>query len=76
MCRCVLEAGDLLILSREVHNRVEHQIGHREVSLDGGRREVADGDTDLVGTRFRSEPRHHRLGKIDAMHANASLRQR
>src|SRR5829696_1228592 len=71
----VLETGDLLVLRREVHDRVEDQIGNRKTTLNGCRGEVADRYTDLFCAWLRLQPRHHRLGQINAMYADAASRQ-
>ena len=68
--RCgVLEAGDLLVLRRQVHDRVGDEVGDRERGLDGRRGEVADRDADPLRTGLRTQSRHHRLGQIDPVHA-------
>jgi hypothetical protein len=72
----VLEARDLLVLGRQVHDRVEDEIRERERRTDGGRREVANRDADLLGPRLRPQPCDHRLGEVDAVHAHAALRER
>ena len=48
----------------------------RERPVDGGRREVADRDADLLSARLRAQSLDHRGREIDAVHANAALRER
>lgn len=75
--RCgVLEAGHLLVLRREVHDRVRDHVGDGEPALDSGRGEVADCHVNLLRTRFRTQPRDHRLGKVDPVNAYTTLRER
>ena len=76
VCGDILETGDLLVLGRQVHDRVEDQIGHRETLLDGGCSKVADGDADVGCAGFRSQLRDHRLRQIDAMDADTALCER
>ena len=44
----VLEARDLLVLRRQVPDRVEDEVGERERAVDARGREVADRDLDLA----------------------------
>src|SRR5919108_1436747 len=76
MRRDILEARDLLILRRQVHDRVGDEVSDRERAFDGRRCEVADRDADLLGTRLRAQARNHRLGKVDSVHSYAALRER
>ena len=74
--RCgVPEAGHLLVLRRQVHDRVRDYVGDREPALDGGCGEVADCHPNLVRARFRQQPRDHRLREIDPVHTDAALRK-
>ena len=57
----VLEAGDLLLLRCQIHDRVEDQIGNREKPIDGGRGEVTDRDADLLSARLSLQSRDHRF---------------
>ena len=41
-----------------------------------GRREVADRDADLLRARLRAQSFDHRGREVDAVHANAALRER
>src|SRR3954466_12488343 len=45
----ILKAGDLLVLRRQVHDRVRDEVNDRERAVDRRCREVADRDADLVG---------------------------
>jgi hypothetical protein len=71
----VLEAGDLLVLGRQVPDGVEDQVGDREPALDGGGGEVADGHADPLGPWLGPQPRHHGLRQVDAVHADAASGQ-
>jgi hypothetical protein len=46
------EAGDLLVLAGEVHDRVEHEVGEPEGAVDTGGGEVADRHLNVVATRL------------------------
>ena len=72
----VLEAGDLLVLRRQVHDRVEDEVRERERPVDPGRGEVADRDADRLAAGLGSQSFDHRGREVDAVHANAALRQR
>jgi hypothetical protein len=72
----VLEAGDLLVLRRQVPDRVEDEVGERERIVDARGREVADRHVDVVGPRLRAQPRDHRLRKVDPAHADTAPGQR
>jgi hypothetical protein len=72
----VLEARDLLVLRRQVHDRVEDAVGDRERRLDGRRGETADGHADLLVARLRPQPRDHRRREVDPVHASAAPRER
>ena len=72
----VLEARDLLVLRRQVHDRVEDEVGDRERPLDRGRGEIADRHADVLGARLRPQSRDHRRREVDAVHADAALPER
>ena len=72
----VLEARDLRVLRDQVEDRVEDEVDERELPVDAGRREVADRDVDLVASRLRAQPRHHRLRAVDAGDAHAARGER
>ena len=72
----VLEARDLRVLRRQVHDRVEDEVREGERPVDGGRREVADRDADLLRALLRAQSLDHRGREVDAVHANAALRER
>ncbi len=74
--RGVLEAHDLGLLRRQVHDRVEDEVGEPERRLDLRRCEVADRRLDLLRARLAAEHRNHRLREIDAVHAHPALRER
>src|SRR5450759_4613669 len=74
--RDVLEAGDLLVLGCQIVDRIEDEIGERERPLDPGRGEVADCYVDLLGTRLCPQPRQHRRGELDSVHADTTARER
>ena len=76
MGRGILEAGDLLVLSRQIHDRVREEIGDREPSLHRCGGEVADSHTDLLRTRLRPQPRDHRVRQIDPVDTDASPSER
>ena len=72
----VPEARDLLVLRRQVHDRVRDEVGERERPRDGRCREVADRDADLLRARLRAQARHHRLRELDPVHSDAARRER
>jgi hypothetical protein len=72
----VLKACDLLILCRQVADRVEDEVGERERSLDRACGEIADRHVDVLGTRLRAKSRYHRLREVDSVHADAAPRER
>ena len=74
--RDVAEARDLRRLRRQVHDRVEDQVGDGERPVDGRRREVADRDADVLAARLRAQPRDHRLRQLDPVHRHSPLRER
>ena len=76
MCCGVAEARDLLILRCQVHDRVRDDVSHGVPALDGRGREVSDRDADLFRTRLDTQTSDHRLGQVDAMHGDATLRKR
>jgi hypothetical protein len=71
----VLEARDLPVLRRQVHDRVEDEVGDREPTFDGRRREIADRHTDLFRSWLGPQPRDHRSREVDPVHADAALRE-
>ena len=72
----IAEAGHLLVLRREVHDRVEHEVHEAVPTVDGRRREVADRHADVVGSRLRPELVDHGRGELDAVDGNAPRRER
>ena len=75
--RCgILEAGHLLVLRRQVHDRVRDEVDQGEPILDGNRGEVADGNANLPGARLTAEPRDHCVGQFDPVHLHTPLRER
>src|SRR5919201_2011281 len=72
----VLKARDLLVLRRQVHDRVEDEVNERERVVHSRRREVADRHPDLLRARLFAQPRDHRLREVDAVNAHATLRER
>ena len=74
--RDVLEAGDLLVLRGQVVDRVEDEVGDGERTLDGGRREITDRDADRIAARPGAQPRHHRVGEVDALDRDTPLGER
>src|SRR2546421_9655899 len=48
-------------LRRQVHDRVEDQVGDGEGPVHGRRGEVADRHPDVLGARLFAQPRDHRL---------------
>ena len=72
----LIKARHLLVLRRQVHDRVRDQVDNGERALDRRRGEVADCHGDMLRARFRTEPRDHRLRQIDPVHRDAALRKR
>ena len=72
----VPETRDLGVLGREVHDRIEHEVGEAERAIGPGRREVADRDADRLPARLGAKPRGHRLRQLDPVHLDAAGRQR
>ena len=75
MRRDIPEARNLLVLRRQVHDRVEDEVGERERVVDRRRRKVADRHADRVGAGLRLEPRNHCLREVDAMYPNPAGRE-
>ncbi len=76
MRRGVLEARNLLVLRRQVHDRVEDEVREREGPVDSRRREVADRYLDVFTARLRPQLSDHRLRQVDAVHSDATLTER
>src|SRR4029078_9658038 len=74
--RRVSEAGDLSLLSGQIHNRVADEIDERDRPLRGGRRKISDRHADVFAAWFRPEPGDHRSREVDADSAHAPLRER
>lgn len=72
----VPEARDLGRLGREVHDRVEDEIGEAEGAVSPGGREVADRDPDTRLCRLGAQAGNHRLREVDAVDGNATSRER
>ena len=72
----VPEARNLLVLRREVHDRVRDEIRERERAVHSRRREVADRDADLLGAWLGPQLRDHRLRQVDSVHPHATPRER
>src|SRR5215831_4763805 len=72
----IAETCDLLVLARQVRDRVVDEVGERERPVHVRRREVADRDADLLAARLLAQPRDHRSREIDAVHRHAPLCQR
>ena len=72
----VLEARDLLILRRQIHDRVEDQVGERKTACNSRRGEVTNRHGDLICAWLGTQPGDHRVGEVDAMDPNAALRKR
>ena len=47
-----------------------------KVPVDGCRREVADGDADVLAARLFAQPGSHCLRQLDSVHWDAPLRER
>lgn len=71
-----MEARDLVVLRGQVADRVEDEVDERELPVDAHGGEVADRRHDLLRARFLAELGDHRFREVDAVHANASLRER
>ena len=71
----VLEAGDLCVLRRQVHDRVADEIRECEGTVDRRRREVPNRHADLLRAGLRTKPRDHLLGEVDAVDGHASQGQ-
>ena len=71
----VLEARDLGVLRRQVHDRVEDDVDEREASVDPRRCEVADRHRDLAAARLGAEFRDHVRREIDPVHGHTARRE-
>jgi len=69
----VPEAGDLRSLRRQVHDRVEHDVGQRERPPDPRGRHVTDRHVDTLGPRLLSQPGHHGARELDPVDRDATL---
>ena len=76
MGRNILEARDLLVRSRQVLDRVEHEVRERELALHTNGREIPDGDANVCTARLGSHPLHHCWRKVDDVNPNAAFRKR
>jgi hypothetical protein len=72
----VAEALDLLVLRREVGDRVPHDVDDVECAVHSGGRAVPDRGTDLIGARLGEQLPDHRSGQVDAVHPRDTLTQR
>ena len=72
----VAETGDLVVLSGQVHDRVEHEVGDPERALDPRCREVPDRHGDVIGVRLGTQLLDHRLGEVDAVYGDAAPTER
>src|SRR5262249_58296184 len=55
VCGGVLEARDLRLLGRQVHDRVEDEVDERERPVDARRPELADRHRDLRAAGLRAK---------------------
>jgi hypothetical protein len=69
----VLEARDLPVLGRQVHDRVEEEVGDPEPAFDGGGRNVADRHAELLRAWLGLQPGDHRFRAVDPVHPQAAL---
>src|SRR5215210_1957570 len=72
----VLEAGDLLVLRRQVVDRVEDEVRERERPVHSRGGEVADRDGNIGAAGLLPQLRHHLAREIDAVYLDAALPQR
>src|ERR1700750_1652297 len=72
MIRGVDEAGDLLVLSRQIVDRVEDEVGQRELAGSARVGEVSDRDADGFPVRLVPHAGDHRLRYVDAVHLHAA----
>ena len=71
----VLKARDLGGLRRQIVDRVEDQIDERELAWSRSRGEVSDRHANTGAIGFRTKPRDHRFGEIDAVDSNTPAGQ-
>ena len=74
--RDVAEARHLRLLCRQVHDRVEDQVGDGERPVHPGGGEIADCHADRVAAGLGAQPGDHRPRHVDAVDRNAAARQR
>jgi hypothetical protein len=67
----VLEHRHLLVLRRDIHDRVPHQVDQRERAVETGRGHVADRDLDLAAPRLASKLFDHVGRQLDAVHPDS-----
>jgi hypothetical protein len=72
----VPETCHLRVLRRQVVDRVEQQIGHRERAVDDRRREVPDRDVHRRAAGFRPQLGDHRPRQVDAVDRHTAPRHR
>ena len=72
----VLEARHLRVLRGQVADRVEDEVDERELPVDAGRGHVSGHGLDVLGAGLVAQAREHRLGAVDAGHADAALCER
>jgi hypothetical protein len=74
--RRVREDGDLLLLSRQVHDRVSDDVYEIETIGKARRSHVADLHTDSIGTLLTSELLHHLGRELDTLNADPTRTER
>ena len=72
----VREAAQLILLSQEGEQGVEHHIDERIPAGNADVREISHRDGDPIAALLRPELRDHGLGRVDPMHLDTSGRQR
>jgi len=72
--RRIREHRDLAVLRHDVVDRVEDDVGERELAVDARVRHVADRDRDRVG--LLPQLRDHVGGEVDSRDPNAASRER
>jgi hypothetical protein len=70
------EAGDLIVLRGQVHDRVEQQIDEPKGARYPFGGEVADRRAHAVGAGLGAQPIDHRRRQVDALHGNTAFAQR